>query len=97
MYVFDVCQIGENIYEYFQGHFGSDQLDALFECLLWSLCWACLVKQKMKKGSAAVISYELNRPVDKHSRYLIASTIELFPGYCVRFYDRQYFDPQSAR
>lgn len=36
------------------------------------------------------ISYELEHPIDKHSRTLIASTIELFLNYCTRFYDRQF-------
>src|SRR5687768_880665 len=36
------------------------------------------------------IEYELERPVDKHSKRLIISNIELFLNYCVRFYDRQF-------
>jgi len=36
------------------------------------------------------ISYELQHAIDKHSRTLIVSNIELFLNYCVRFYDRQY-------
>jgi AraC-like DNA-binding protein len=36
------------------------------------------------------IQYELEYPIDKHSRTLIVSTIELFLNYCVRFYDRQF-------
>lgn len=36
------------------------------------------------------ISYELNQSIDKHSKTLIASTIELFLNYCTRFYDRQF-------
>lgn len=36
------------------------------------------------------IQYELDHPIDKHSRTLIVSTIELFLNYCVRFYDRQF-------
>ena len=28
--------------------------------------------------------------IDKHSRTLIVSNIELFLNYCVRFYDRQF-------
>ncbi|GAB3551064.1 helix-turn-helix domain-containing protein [Spirosoma fluminis] len=38
----------------------------------------------------AKIQYELSLPIDKHSRTLIASTIELLLNYCVRFYDRQF-------
>lgn len=36
------------------------------------------------------IKYELELGVDKHSKKLIASNIELFLDYCVRFYDRQF-------
>ena len=36
------------------------------------------------------IKYELERPIDKHSKRLIVSNIELFLNYCVRFYDRQF-------
>ena len=34
--------------------------------------------------------YELAHAVDKHSRTLITSNIELFLNYCLRFYDRQF-------
>jgi AraC-like DNA-binding protein len=37
------------------------------------------------------IQYELEHATDKHSRTLIASNIELFLNYCMRFYDRQFF------
>jgi AraC family transcriptional activator of pobA len=36
------------------------------------------------------IRYELEQNIDKHSRTLIVSNIELFLNYCVRFYDRQF-------
>src|SRR5215210_4809625 len=36
------------------------------------------------------IEYELEHAVDKHSKRLIVSNIELFLNYCVRFYDRQF-------
>lgn len=36
------------------------------------------------------IRYELAHAIDKHSRTLIASNIELFLNYCRRFYDRQF-------
>ena len=36
------------------------------------------------------IKYELEQGTDKHSKTLIASNIELFLNYCVRFYDRQF-------
>lgn len=36
------------------------------------------------------INYELNHAIDKHSKQLIVSNIELFLNYCTRFYDRQF-------
>lgn len=36
------------------------------------------------------IKYELEQGVDKHSKKLITSNIELFLNYCERFYDRQF-------
>ena len=36
------------------------------------------------------IAYELQHGIDKHSKKLITSTIELLLNYCVRFYDRQF-------
>jgi AraC-like DNA-binding protein len=36
------------------------------------------------------IEYELKHAIDKHSKRLIATNIELFLNYCVRFYDRQF-------
>ena len=36
------------------------------------------------------IEYELEHAIDKHSKSLIASNIELLLNYCVRFYDRQF-------
>jgi AraC-like DNA-binding protein len=36
------------------------------------------------------IEFELKQAIDKHSKKLIASNIELFLNYCERFYDRQF-------
>src|SRR3954468_20377242 len=36
------------------------------------------------------IEYELEHAIDKHSKKLIVSNIELFLNYCIRFYDRQF-------
>jgi len=38
----------------------------------------------------AKIEYELQQGVDRHSKKLISSNIELFLNYCERFYDRQF-------
>ena len=42
------------------------------------------------------IQYELAHAIDKHSRILIVSNIELFLNYCVRFYDRQFVTREHA-
>ena len=42
------------------------------------------------------ISYELEQAVDKHSRSLIVSNIELLLNYCIRFYDRQFITRDSV-
>jgi len=36
------------------------------------------------------INFELQQNIDKHSKKLISSNIELFLNYCDRFYDRQF-------
>lgn len=36
------------------------------------------------------IEYEVARVIDKHSKRLIATNIELLLDYCMRFYDRQF-------
>ena len=36
------------------------------------------------------IEYELSERIDKHSKNVIVSNIELFLNYCKRFYDRQF-------
>ena len=36
------------------------------------------------------IYFELQHGIDKHSKKLIVSNIELFLNYCVRYYDRQF-------
>ncbi len=42
------------------------------------------------RGVLNLISQELHRSIDKHSRELIVSNIELLLNYCLRFYDRQF-------
>jgi AraC-like DNA-binding protein len=41
------------------------------------------------------IETELQHSVDKHSKRLIASNIELFLNYCERFYDRQFITREN--
>lgn len=42
------------------------------------------------------INYEADHAIDKHSKKLIVSNIELFLDYCTRFYDRQFQTRQQA-
>ena len=42
------------------------------------------------------IKYELELGVDKHSKKLIVTNIELFLNYCVRFYDRQFITRENT-
>jgi AraC-like DNA-binding protein len=42
------------------------------------------------------IEMELKQSIDKHSKKLIASNIELFLNYCERFYDRQFITRDNA-
>ena len=42
------------------------------------------------RGVLDMIQQELHRSIDKHSRELIVSNIELLLNYCLRFYDRQF-------
>ena len=42
------------------------------------------------KGQLTMIEQELHHAIDKHTRELIVSNIELILNYCLRFYDRQF-------
>lgn len=42
------------------------------------------------KQTIETIEQELRHPIDKHTRELIVSHIELLLNYCLRFYDRQF-------
>ena len=42
------------------------------------------------QGVIAMIEQELHRAIDKHTRELVVSNIELLLNYCLRFYDRQF-------
>ncbi|HTJ14352.1 MAG TPA: helix-turn-helix transcriptional regulator [Dinghuibacter sp.] len=44
----------------------------------------------------AQIDAELRQPIDKHSKKLIVSGIELFLNYCTRFYDRQFITRENV-
>lgn len=47
-------------------------------------------ERKIISDCLAKIEYELQHAIDKHSKQLIVSNIELFLNYCTRFYDRQF-------
>ncbi|MBO9658393.1 MAG: AraC family transcriptional regulator, partial [Chitinophagaceae bacterium] len=42
------------------------------------------------------IEQEIDLNIDKHSKTLIVSNIELFLNYCMRFYDRQFITRNNA-
>jgi len=52
-------------------------------------------EKKIVHESFDKIAYELNQHIDKHSKTLIVSTIELFLNYCTRFYDRQFITREN--
>lgn len=53
-------------------------------------------EQQLVLDLFAKINTELQRSIDKHSKRLIASNIELLLNYCDRFYDRQFITRDSA-
>jgi AraC family transcriptional regulator, transcriptional activator of pobA len=44
----------------------------------------------------AKIQYELQQRIDKHSKSLVTSNIELLLNYCIRFYDRQFITRDNS-
>lgn len=53
-------------------------------------------EQKMVLEMFGNILAELDRAVDKHSKKVIVSNIELFLNYCDRFYDRQFITRENV-
>jgi AraC-like DNA-binding protein len=47
-------------------------------------------ERQMVMDCFSKINYELDHAIDKHSKKLVASNVELFLDYCQRFYDRQF-------
>jgi len=53
-------------------------------------------ERQMVMDSFGKIKYELEHAIDKHSKELISSNIELLLKYCDRFYDRQFITRDNA-
>lgn len=53
-------------------------------------------ERKVIMDCLAKIDFELDHPIDKHSRGLIINNIELLLNYCVRFYERQFITREDA-
>lgn len=53
-------------------------------------------EQQMVLEMFADIQFELSHPVDKHSKKVITSNIELFLNHCDRFYDRQFITRENV-
>lgn len=77
--------LGENIHQY--GFFRYEMAEALH-----------LSEQERKiiRDCLSNIAYELRQRIDKHSKSLIVSNLELFLNYCQRFYDRQFITREHA-
>ena len=71
--------LGRHIQDY--GFFGYQSNEALH---------VSKRERKLVLDCLSKIKYELEYAIDKHSKRLIVFNIELFLGYCVRFYDRQF-------
>lgn len=54
-------------------------------------------ERKIVLDCFAKIGYELQQGIDRHSKKLIVSNIELFLNYCTRFYDRQFITRDTAQ
>ncbi|TAH19687.1 MAG: AraC family transcriptional regulator [Cytophagales bacterium] len=54
------------------------------------------LERQMVLDCFSKIEFELKQAIDKHSKKLIASNIELFLNYCERFYDRQFITRDNA-
>ncbi len=53
-------------------------------------------ERDLVKDCFSKIDKELSQLIDKHTKNLIVSNIELFLNYCVRFYDRQFITRTNA-
>lgn len=54
-----------------------------------------LKEEQIIKDLFSKLEYELSQSIDKHSKSIIANSIELLLNYCVRFYDRQFITREN--
>ena len=52
-------------------------------------------ERKIVLDCLSKIEYELKHAIDKHSKRLIVSNIEMLLNYCIRFYDRQFITREN--
>jgi len=77
--------LGKNIHDY--NFFSYEVHEALhLSASEKQVIYDCLAK----------IETELQHPIDKHSKTLIVTNIELLLNYCTRFYDRQFITREVA-
>lgn len=53
-------------------------------------------ERKLVLDCFSKIEFELEHAIDKHSKKVIISNIELFLNYCTRFYDRQFITRENV-
>ena len=53
-------------------------------------------ERDLVKDCFSKIDKELRQLIDKHTKNLVISNIELFLNYCIRFYDRQFITRTNA-
>jgi AraC family transcriptional regulator, transcriptional activator of pobA len=53
-------------------------------------------ERKLVLDVFAKIKYELEHAIDKHSKRLVVSNIEMLLNYCIRFYDRQFITRENV-
>lgn len=52
-------------------------------------------ERRIVNDCLSIIRTELQHPIDKHSRGLVCTNIELLLDYCMRFYERQFITRQD--
>jgi AraC-like DNA-binding protein len=65
----------------------------------YEVCEALHLSEKERQvilDCLSKIQFELGHAIDKHSKTLIVTNIELLLNYCVRFYDRQFITRDNA-